>query len=333
MSISKPTLEWNGTFTVQEYAKQNSEVILPVVSATYGYRNADVVVSVKTPGGANVEVTTRVAEDGYSEMVFKTAETTKGTYKVTYTAEIDGKKIEKEFSIKVGDNSAPVISMNHEAELKQDIVYDGEHQLEYALDVSKSNKTFVVSVKSNGNTIYSYDLGLNISDKDDLGVNNPNYSWYNLDYKLTGNNVTGSNNKYYINGTGKCTLTLTIKDNYDNETTKVINFNVVSETKTEEKNDTVVGVVLIVISLIVLAGVILFFTFTGKSGKGKGKTTKQVKTTKDTQAVEDKTVVEEKSEVEQVKEVVSEQVEQAKEVEQSEQETETSSQENTTENE
>ena len=37
----------------------------------------------------------------------------------------------------------------------------------------------------------------------------------------------------------------------------------------DEKENTVLGTVLIVISLVVLTGVILFFALTGKNGKGK----------------------------------------------------------------
>ena len=54
-----------------------------------------------------------------------------------------------------------------------------------------------------------------------------------------------------------------------------INFKVVSENTRENVNDTVVGIVLIVVSLIVLAGVIAFFSFSGKKpGKTKSKTVK-----------------------------------------------------------
>ncbi len=282
--IEKKEIKWLGEFDVPAYASQDEELFLPDVAAS---NNAIVKVTYVAPGDTSSEATeaTKVTKNGYTYWTFKTNKTSKGTYTVTYTATTNEDVLTKTISIKVGDNVAPTMSFNR-GELTQDFIYDGEHNIEYVLEVNKSKKTFVVKVINNGKEV-SHNIGLLISDKDDTGTTNSNMSWTNLSYELKGDNVTVGESsttngtkttQYFINGTGKYTLELSMKDSYDNERKSTIEFNVVSEEKVEEDNDTVIGAVLIVISLILLAGVILFFTLTGK--KGGSKTAKKDKTVK-----------------------------------------------------
>ena len=264
-----------------------------------------------------------MTKNGYTYWSFATDTTSKGTYTVTYTATTNEDVLTKTISIKVGDNVAPTLSFN-KGELTQDFIYDGENKIEYVLEVNKSKKTFVVKVINNGEEVVSHNLGLVISDKDDKGTPNNNMSWTNLSYELTGENVTTGETstsngtkttQYLIGGTGKYTLTLTMSDSYDNERKATIEFNVVAKSEVKENKDTVVGAVLIVISLILLAGVILFFTFTGKKGVKSNKTKKEkvVKTKKTTTVQKDdvkvdetEVVVENNEEVETQPEVVEE---------------------------
>ena len=306
--IEKQPIEWLGEFDVPEYAAKNSEVKLPNVIASNG---AKVKVTYVTPGNASseaVDAELKTDENGYTYWSFTTHETSKGTYTVTYTATTEEDVLTKTFSVKVGDNVGPVLTFN-KGDLVQDLVYDGENDIEYILEVNKSKKTFVVKVVNGGEEIYSQNIALVISDKDDTGSVNSSMTWANLTYELTGKNVTKGDSsttsgttttKYIISETGKYTLKLSTKDNYDNESQPAsIEFNVVEKTAVKENKDNVVGAVLIVVSLVLLAGVILFFTLTGKNGGNKS--FKKSKTSKEKNEV--KATKEEKEEVAVVEKV------------------------------
>lgn len=279
VNITPKTLEWINEFNIDEFVDKSGEpVYLPKVAAS---DDAEVSVVVKKQNGTKeLEVTTITDANGVSKYMFTPAD--KGVYKVVYTAVSEDAKITKEFSIKVGDHIAPTIKINYENELAQDIEYTGE-DISYTFDVitssnSEQTKKFVIKVSSNGKEIYRYDLGMMISDRDENGQVSSDYSWSSLNYKLTTENgsISGSGKEYTISGTGKYTLTISVQDGYENKAEKVISFNVVDKAEAKTVSDTVVGAILIVISLIVLGGVILFFLLTGKkSGSKKAKRTKK----------------------------------------------------------
>ena len=306
IEVKKPTISWLEDFDIPQHATMDSIVYLPDIAASH---NAKVTVNVTAPGGAAPKAgdAYKTVEGGYSVWAFKTNENTKGTYTIKYTATSIYGVITKEFSIKVGDSVAPTINMEYENELAQNIVYK-DSDIEYVFDVVKSisNRKFVITVNRDGEQVYSYNLGLNITDIDDDGTPSTNYSWSNLKYELKGDKVKSlGNDKYAITGTGECTLVLTITDSYNNTTTKEIYFNVVTETEAEEVSNTVLGTVLIVISLVVLAGVIMFFIFTGNGKGGSKKTSKKL-------AKEIKETIEEKNANEVKEEVKAEVVEEEK---------------------
>lgn len=268
VNVSEPTLAWNDNdVSVVTTAGLNDYVILPDLTASQG--KVDAVISVKvtdpdghTPVAGEVE---RVIVDGNRVWRFKTNERTKGTYKVVYTATTANGSLEKTYSIKVGDNVAPTFVVDKD-KLTQEIVYDGT-DIEYKINVNKSKNTFEIVVKSGDTTLYTYS-GLEIWDKDDLGVNSKQNSWTNLTVELTGDNVIAGeeSGQYFIKGKGVCTLKLTMPDRYGNSEPKSFTFNVTEKTEVKENKDAVVGTVLIVVSLVLLAGVILFFLLTGKKG-------------------------------------------------------------------
>lgn len=280
-------LAWDGDFDIPEYADVDSYVYLPDVTTN---KNAVVKVEVTTQNSAKLgEDVTKVFEDGDGNVGsfwrFKT-NSSKGNYTVKYTAKTATETIEKTFTIKVGDNVPPTISYNHKDELKQDIVYDGTNQIQIKFDVKKTgavaDRYFKITATSNGEIIYSYDLGLSITDITDGSSNPTTMYWTDLKWEITGDNVSqdaDDENLWLISGTGTYTIKLSIKDSNDNETVENITFKVVSESSAKENKDTVVGVVLIVISVVVLVGVILFFLFTGKKG-GSNKSRKLVKSSK-----------------------------------------------------
>lgn len=283
VNITMPEITWDNTITVQTTARTGQEIILPDMTAHQGKEVAKVTVTVLDPDGHTPVAgdAQRVIRNGSAVWVFTTNENSKGTYRVTYTATTANGSIEQSYEIKVGDNVAPTFTIIGQDVLEQELVYDGETQIEYQINLNRSRNTLEIVVKNGDTTIYTHDTGLEIWDRDDSGSSRMMTSWSNLTVELTGENgiVTSGEEtgQYFISGTGKCTLTLTMTDSYSNTGTKEISFNVVSETEPEQNNnDTIVGTVLIVVSLVILAGVILFFTFTGKKGgtskKGKKST-------------------------------------------------------------
>lgn len=303
--ITEQKLEWAQEFDIPQYAAKGEEVYLPYMTTNH---DAVVEVKVTTPTGATPtegEAETAIV-NGVQVWKFKTNSSSKGLYKVVYKATSKYTSIEKSFTIKVGDNIEPTITMSHKEDLKQEIVFDSE--IEYKIDIDRNDKTVVITASKNGSEIYSYDLGLKIKDIDEEGYTTDNtYSlWDNLSAELTGKNVTSKGDGVYtITGAGKCTLTIKASDGeLANVRTETFEFNVVTETEPEEKDNTVVGTVLIVISLVVLAGVILFFALTGKKGNGK-----KVKSAKK----EEKAVEVEEQEDEETEEVVEETAEEVEE--------------------
>lgn len=316
--IEKQAIEWLGEFDVTQQATTNQEVKLPDIAASNG-----AVVSVKymLPGDSEdeaVEAKKVTDASGYTYWSFTTNESSTGTYKVIYTAKTDEDVLTKTISIKVGDNVPPTISVGNRAKVEKQLVYDGENEIEYLVELNRTksstqNRYFKITVTNNGKEIYSEDINLSISDVDDN--DSPiSISWSSLTYELTGPSVTtgeSTNNKtqYLIKGTGEYVLTLKVKDGHDNEGTQTIKFKVVTESSVEEKNDTVVGAVLIVISLILLAGVILFFTLTGKKGgNNKSKKEKVVKTKQEEKVEVENEVKAVEETAEQVEETANEEV-------------------------
>ena len=294
VNITVPELTWASDMDVQSQAEIGETIYLPYITAQHGNSKipVNVEVHVKDPDNKTPEYgdATIVNKDGTDYWSFKfndnkkeekTNFTTRGTYRITYTATSEyGSATSKVFDIKVGDSIAPTFKFASDklATLRQDIVYDGTHPIEYSIDLVRySTRSLKIKVTSNGKEIYNVDTGLQILDKNGTNTTAQAFlNWSNLtvelktqDGNLTENTDTDLEKQYTINGVGKYTLVLTMTDNNNNTKTENISFNVISKTDAKDVNENVVGIVLIVVSLVILAGVILFFTFTGKKG-GKG---------------------------------------------------------------
>ncbi len=313
-----PEFKWNDSnfdSSNYAYAPKNSTVTLPFLTASRGKESADeITVSVKFKGD-KVDVVKNATSTAWEFVTGNVA----GDYEVVYTATIQGSSpITKSFKIKVGDNVAPRISISHESDLKQDLIYDGSTNIEYTVrfiptnSASGSRTRKLEIIITNGDNKTTYDLALDVKDRNEMGQD-VDLSWNNVKVELKNGNSTMSSttpetymNTYTISATGVYKLVIKATDDNNNTETKEIEFNVKSETKVEKDKDTVVGVVLIVLSLVILAGVILFFAFTGKGkgGANKAKATKQPKS-KDVKA--------EKVETEEVKSEEAEKVEETTE--------------------
>ena len=138
----------------------------------------------------------------------------------------------------------------------------------------KGKYTLIVIAKdANGKELFNYDINVDLMDTDaeeETKLFTP-ASW---SFALSGDNAsskTTSNNvsKWTISGVGSYELSLTVKDVNGNSTTKAINFSVANKTEPKSVKDDVVGIVLIVVSVVILGGVILFFALAGKRNKAK----------------------------------------------------------------
>ena len=311
VTITEPELTWAefDEDAIPSKADIGETIYLPNIKAVFGKNNLPipVTISVKDPDNKTPEWGDVLQDEETGYWYFKTnggedADATrsqKGTYKVTYTANWNGSTITKVFDIKVGDSIGPEFRFGDVTKLEQDLVYDGTNGFEYTIELnryattSNPERTLVIKVLNKGKLVYEVNTGLKIYDKDGTITNGVTTStlftnWSNLQVELKttdgkleevqkGENDTFEK-RYNINGIGKYTLVLTMTDNYNNPTTKEFNFDVVAKSTPKENNDNVVGIVLIVVSLVILAGVILFFTFTGK--KGGSNKTKSTKTKK-----------------------------------------------------
>lgn len=322
VQIENAELKWDTDVDVDNYkqASTNSTVTVPYLTAHKGNIKADVTVKA-TFNGKDLKAENDIKEvivNGYTVYQFNTTEDI-GTYKIVYTATCGDVPLTKTLEIKVGDNRGPIMSLNNDAKsvLEQEITYTGD-KLEYKVNIVRSGSRKVeIVVTNNGKKVYTYNTGLTLSDLDDSGEDSTNlYTlWENLQVTLTSEDGIvkpgDETHQFFIEGTGTCILKITAKDGYQNESIKEFKFKVISKGSSKEVSDTVVGVVLIIVSLVILAGVILFFTFTGKkggNGKGKKLSNKTFKAAKQTKTEEvevekvEETVKEEVAEVEEAKE-------------------------------
>jgi len=329
VKIEAIKLEWNDSFaTVPEYAKVNETVFLPLATT-----NDDAKVTVKvTLGKDGKEVETNYTNDGWTFVPEKN-----GVYYVTYTAENENYVLDDStsvFTVNVGDNREPKLSVSKKTELSKDLIFDGSNEIEYKVEINTSSKTLVVKIINNGKTT-KIDTGLSVTDMNDEGQtdNNTAALWRSVKVELASDKgivEPGETNQWFINGTGEVTLKITAEDKYEKVGETVINFNVVRKTEAESNKDTVIGVVMIVIASTILLGSIAYFLFAGKKG-GKSKTRKTKVVEVENEIVEEETTeVEEKVEVEAEEEKVEVVEETTEETKSEEVETETKSEETDT---
>lgn len=314
--VEKTELAWIGDFNIKQYATYSEVVELPYITSTRG----EVKVSVKGPSNSSLPSDLDIKEDWTADgkqcwkfttfgenSVYAT-----GTYTVTYSvSDGDDKLADKVFYIKVGDSEGPTLTMTKETELKQNIVYDKENAIEYAVVVNKNAKTIKISATSNGKTLFSYDdVELSITDRDSKNEIIEDYSWDRLNIELLNGSSTLSATTstedgatkylYTLESTGTYTLKITSKDNKGNDAFKAVkvDFKVVDKVEEKSDNGTAVGAVLIVISLIVLAGLIVFFTFFGGKKGGKSKSNKKEKDNEVVENEDENIVIEDNKDVE-----------------------------------
>lgn len=157
-----------------------------------------------------------------------------GTYKITYTVYDNNNNYStKEYSIAVGDNVPPTVTLDEEA-------LEDKYQVGSQIEINLSD--------------------ISIGDNKDL--TNPTKTitlTNNSTDKVIEDKGNGEKLVYDLNEVGNYTLTIEVEDAVGNTTTETYEFEVVAKTKDATKTYQVVGTVLIVLSVLILAGVIVYF--------------------------------------------------------------------------
>lgn len=159
-----------------------------------------------------------------------------GKYTITYTVyDNNNNYTTKAYTIAVGDNLAPTITLDEETVADQyQIGSQLKINLEEQVAVKDGNKEMpnakkIVVLKNTS------------TDKEIKNIGTDNELVFDLD------------------DAGSYTLTIEVEDKVGNTTVETYNFEVVAKTKDTTKTYQIIGTVLIVLSVIVLAGVIVYF--------------------------------------------------------------------------
>ena len=240
------------------YKDDNNQVVnvkLPLFTVTDEY-NDDVLtseVTVKNPSGDEIKVTT---EDDHYEF----APTGNGIYTVTYKAvDLAGNSSTKTFEIKVGDVTAPTIVVDSKNVPSDCMIGDT-----ISIDLSKLSTNDDVDGSTEG--VDAVDNGrLEITLK---GPDGTEVSW-------TKESGIWS---YEFDKAGDYTLTYSAKDKAGNTGDDVVyNFEVKSASNTSSISEKTWGVVLIVVSVALLAGVVVYFVKTKDAPDASEKKNKEEK--------------------------------------------------------
>lgn len=287
------------TFVAGNFFKKNElvyvQLTVPTASQNGHAQVADV--KVTNPSGDEVELLPVIVE-GVDTGDVKFLAEKDGKYTIVYSVGAGDNKITKTLYTTVGDNNKPVVEIANKSKLQQEIVYteDITYTLDYTIDAEKSNaqqnvyKVTVVA-KTAKETIYSYETSLALYDIDRLG-NKVALFWANAikNDSITLNDKNSNNSSSYvwtISSVGDYTLTIKATDSNGNvSNAETIKFTVTDKSSATEKKDNKVGIILIVVSLVVLAGLVCFFAF---GGKAKNSVPKSLKPKKEEKQEEDKT--------------------------------------------
>lgn len=273
INVANPKIKWDENvddLLENTIADINEKVILPEILA------GDAVVTRKvthTDDKGNVTDVELLQDADTFEWYFNA--TTNGVYKVTFVAsnEYDSSD-EKSYTITCGDYYEPIITIANNKLQDSNITYNNK-DITFKVESFKQKEDeegekipgeYILKVVAteSGNTVFSYDIAVHLDDQNELNrvveLDNANTT-----FTLRGPSYSSNGtNNWTISGVGSYELKMTVKDANGNSATKSITFTVSSKTEPKEKDDNVVGIVLIVISAIILSGVILFFALAGK---------------------------------------------------------------------
>ncbi|MBO5910031.1 MAG: hypothetical protein J6Q15_00830, partial [Clostridia bacterium] len=289
ITVNEPTLSWSNDVNEYFTEKKGStseigdRINLDVISATEKGAielevNAEPKVVYTDKNGKEVNVTLEYDVEG-QHYYFTTTED--AVYTVSYTATTDYNSDTKSYTITCGDHYDPTVIIDGNKLQDSKVTYNGTDINVTAKltqkdvnDVDQPGKYILtVTAKEGDKTVFSYDIDVTLKDTNsskttvDLDVNSDDYK-----IELIGDNCSSNGtNSWTISGVGSYELKLTVNDDNDNATPKSIKFNVANKTEPKSIKDSVVGIALIIVSVVVLGGVILFFALAGKRNKSKRK--------------------------------------------------------------
>ncbi len=213
-------------------------------------------------------------ENGANNEKYSFKPTTKGTYTVTYTAwdEHNNEAEPYVIEITVGETVAPTI--NVEKELSDLLDKEVLVNTTLTIDMSKVNVTdnIMTYIDNEGEEkTYEYKAEITITDAQG-NVVSPD-----VVETEEGEEADDTVKNYTFETAGDYTLTFTTKDTAGNSQTYTKTIKVVSEETKKSDVTTVVGTILIVVSLAILAGVIVYFARTPKTANAAPKAKKAEK--------------------------------------------------------
>ena len=181
--------------------------------------------------------------------------TVEGQYTITYKAVSKfGVESTVTKTLALGDCENPTLEWK-----KEDIVTEVKLNEEFKLDLSKLN------LDDNKTSVED------LADKLTVTLTSPSS-------QTVTNNGSESSYKWNMTETGNYTLKFVLKDNAGNTNTYTYSINVPEEEVEEETMSPVLGTVLVVLSVVVLAGVVIYFV--ASSRKKGGKVTRPTKKNK-----------------------------------------------------
>ena len=286
IKVTAPTMSWASdidSVLANRTADVDDIIELPIISATENgvEINAEAKVVYVDKNDKETEVELKLDETTFTNYYFKAEKN--GVYKVTYTATTAYNSLTKSFNVTCGDYYDPTVTISSNKLEGSKITYNGQTiDFSVKFDEKKNEHDndiigqYILTVigKEGDNEIFNYDISVDLKDTNDKGEINY-FTPDSYTFTLTGDSVSSNGtNKWTINGVGDYNLTLTVKDDNGNTSTKSINFKVENKTEPKTIKDNVVGIVLIVVSVVLLGGVILFFALAGKRNKSRRKSVK-----------------------------------------------------------
>lgn len=280
ITVTEPDMEWEDNIDqilVNRTADINEKIELPVISAIENETYISTNVKVVFVGEDDKEVDI-IPEYDHNDHYYFVADKD-GVYTVTYTATTAYNSESKSFTVTCGDHYDPTIALTSNKLQDSTVTYNGKDinvsvtftQQEDENDDKITGKytLTVIGKDADNKELFNYDIDVDLKDTDAEGA----YDYFTPDtwsFSLTGDSVSSNGtNKWTIKGVGDYKLTLTVKDDNGNAATETIEFKVSNKTEPKSIKDNVVGIVLIVVSVVLLGGVILFFAFAGKRNKSK----------------------------------------------------------------
>ncbi len=277
--------EYADATATSEYSIVVSDSTDPVITSKVtileGDANADYIFPILKAEDASgidwAKSSVKLTKDGSDEISFsRTADgknysfnpgNNTGKYTLTYTAvDNTGRKTVDTYTITIGDFIAPVINIT-DAKIPTSL---------------KSNKgTFTIDL----DTIVITDKTSNTGSANNLSKSDSDHNFSIVVTDASGNvqtatkitkadgancDITDSEARfvsYKLTEAGKYTVTISITDDNGNTATKTAKITVTDKASSKTISDAEVGIILIILSLVLLAGVIVYFVLTGRKSK------------------------------------------------------------------